>query len=280
MKQMPVDLLTYYRMGSTNLTTCWRATLTNGTVVASTTLDTDLVFDGLTYRSTAGYTATSIESSSELNPDNLEVDGFLASPSITTADIYSGLWDHAAIEIFELDHLRPWLGVNMLRSGNLGEVRAGRDKFNAELRGMMQRYSKVIGRLTTKDCTSDLGDARCKVSLAAWTVTGTVGGVTNNRTIADAGRGEFGQWFAGGKLTFTSGLNAGVGVEVKTSAPGSLELVAPAPFAIAVGDTYSVYAGCGKRFFFDCVNKFNNGANFQGFPHLPGSSIYKPGGVA
>ena len=101
----------------------------------------------------------------------------------------------------------------------------------------------------------------------------------NNRTITDPSRGEFVNHFTGGKLTFTSGANNGIGIEVKTSAGTTLELVAPAPFTIAPGDTYTAHAGCTKRFLFDCVNRFGNGVNFQGFPHLPGSSIYKPGGV-
>ena len=279
MKIMPVDLLTYYRAGSTALTTCWRATLTDGTVIASTVLDQDVVYDGVTYVSTVGYTATTVESTAELNPDNLEVDGFLSAPSITEADLYSGRWDYAAILIFELDPLRPWLGTHILRSGNLGEVRAGRGKFTAELRGMMQRYSKVIGRITTKDCTADFGDARCKVDIGPWTVSGTVASATKNRTITDPSRGEYHQHFTGGKLTFTSGANNGVAIEVKASAGPTLELVAPAPFTIAPGDTYTAHAGCTKRFWLDCVSRFGNGNNFQGFPHLPGAGIYKAGGV-
>jgi uncharacterized phage protein (TIGR02218 family) len=41
------------------------------------------------------------------------------------------------------------------------------------------------------------------------------------------------------------------------------------PNAIMVGDTYSVYPGCDKRFA-TCRNVFANGANFGGFPYVPG----------
>jgi uncharacterized phage protein (TIGR02218 family) len=51
--------------------------------------------------------------------------------------------------------------------------------------------------------------------------------------------------------------------------------------AIAVGDTFTVTAGCDKRFA-TCVQKFDNAVNFRGFPHIPGNdfvmSYPTPGG--
>ena len=41
---------------------------------------------------------------------------------------------------------------------------------------------------------------------------------------------------------------------------------------LAVGDTLQVTAGCDKRFA-TCREKFANGLNFQGFPHMPGSDF-------
>jgi hypothetical protein len=38
---------------------------------------------------------------------------------------------------------------------------------------------------------------------------------------------------------------------------------------VAIGDTYSVHAGCTKRFTEDCTTKFANALNFQGEPHVP-----------
>jgi uncharacterized phage protein (TIGR02218 family) len=280
MKTMSAALKAHYALGTTTLATCWKATLTNGTVVAATSLDRDIVFGGVTYLATSGYNPTNIDSTAELNPDNLEVAGFLASPAITDADVQSGRWDYAAIELFEVNYADLSMGTNVLRAGTLGEVRAGRATFNAELRGLMQAYSRTIVRLTTKDCTADLGDERCKKSLTTFTVVGAVGSVSGNRVIVDAARTEPVAWFTAGKLTFTSGLNTGLAMEVKSSVAGQIELHEVMPFVIAAGDSYSVYAGCTKRFAEDCIAKFANGINFRGFPHLPGSSIYKTGGVA
>lgn len=279
MKAISPALKAHYAQGTTTLATCWKATLTNGTVVAATSFDRDIVFGGVTYQAAQGYSASDIESSAELNPDNLEIQGVLASPAITDDDIHSGLWDYAAIEVFEVNYADLTQGRNLLRAGTLGEVRGGRSKFVAEMRGLLQAYTRNVVRLVTNDCTADLGDARCRVDLAAITVTGVVGTVTGNRTINDAARTEAADWFTGGKLTFTSGANTGRSMEVKRSAPGQIELAHAMYDAIAPGDTYSVYAGCTKRHAEDCIAKHNNGVNFRGFPHLPGDKIYRQGGI-
>ncbi|MBT2326132.1 DUF2163 domain-containing protein [Variovorax paradoxus] len=279
MKTLSAGLLAHYQLKTTTLATCWKATLTNGTVVACTALDHKLAIDGVDYLSTASYNPTDIESTSELSPDNLEVEGFLASPAITDSDIRSGLWDYAAIELFEVNYNDLTMGRNVLREGTLGEVKGGRSKFTAELRGMMQRYSRNIVRLITKECPEELGSPKCGLDLADFTVPGTVDSVTENRVIADAGRTEATDVFAYGKMTFTSGLNNGLGMDVKTSSAGSIELHEQMPFVIAPGDTYTVSQGCPGRFQEDCKVRFNNGINFRGFPHLPQTDIYRVGGV-
>jgi uncharacterized phage protein (TIGR02218 family) len=278
MKTMSAALKAHYALGTTTLATCWKATLTNGAVIASTSLDQDLVIDAVTYLSASSYRASNVDSSSELNPDNLELDGFLASPQISDADIYSGLWDYAAIELFEVNYRDLTTGKNILRQGTLGQVKAGRSTFTAELRGVMQAYTRTIVRLTTKHCTAELGDERCTKALGPLTVVGTVDSVSANRVLFSAVRTEAANWFTGAKLTLTSGLNSGLSMEVKSSQLGSLTLQEAMPEVVAAGDIYSVYAGCTKRFVEDCQTKHNNVINFRGFPHLPGNAAYKYGG--
>lgn len=73
-----------------------------------------------------------------------------------------------------------------------------------------------------------------------------------------------------GKVTFTSGLNINLSMEVKNYNVGLIELQLPMPYPVEVGDTYTIVAGCGKRFTEDCLQKFNNVLNFRGEPHMPG----------
>jgi uncharacterized phage protein (TIGR02218 family) len=207
----------------------------------------------------------------------METSAVKLMPAITDEDIHSGAWDYAAIELFEVNVDDLTMGKNILRSGTLGEVKGGRSKFTAELRGLMQAYSRRIIRLTTEDCTADLGDSRCKVDLSLYSFSGHVGSVTDNRVISDAARGEPDDYFTGGKLLFLTGENAGLAMDVKKSTPGLLELHERMPFEIAADDMYHVSAGCSKRAFEDCRDRFNNYVNFRGFPDVPGASVYRRG---
>jgi uncharacterized phage protein (TIGR02218 family) len=275
-KSLSNELRAHYALGTTTVARCWKATLTNGNVVAGTSHTEDITFDGVVYRSAVGYNTSDIESSFNLSPDNLELEGVLASPAITDEDIRTGKWDYAAIEFFEVNYADLTMGRNVLRVGTLGEVKGGRSKFTAELRGLTQKLSRRIIKLTTKDCQHDLGDSRCQVNLASHTVTGSVtSGITNNRQFTDSVRTETTDRFTGGKITWLTGANAGLSMEVKRStAAGLIELHEQMPYTIIVGDTYSMYTGCKKRLTEDCIATFNNAVNFGGFPHLPLSDVY------
>jgi uncharacterized phage protein (TIGR02218 family) len=274
-----VALKAHYALGTTTLARCWKATLTNGTVVTATAHDRDIEYpvgSGVIYLSTAAYTPSDVESGSDLSPDNLELEGFLASPHIVASDVQTGLWDYAAIEDFEVNYMDLTMGRNLIRSGTLGEVHTGLATFRAELRGLMQAYSRRIVRLTTKECTADLGDARCGVNLVPFTVTDLAVQVAiDRRNFANESLTDVVDYYTGGVVRFTSGLNEGLSMEIKRSpGDGTIELQQQMPFDIAEGDEFEIVAGCQKRFAEDCIAKFANGVNFRGFPHLPGSRVY------
>ncbi len=72
-----------------------------------------------------------------------------------------------------------------------------------------------------------------------------------------------------GAVVFSSGLNANVRATVKSVSVGSaLNLMYPLPFAPSVGDAFVVFAGCDHTLA-TCQTRFNNVANFRGFPFVP-----------
>jgi uncharacterized phage protein (TIGR02218 family) len=150
--------------------------------------------------------------------------------------------------------------------------------FTAELQGLSQRLAEDTGRLYTATCSADLGDGRCGVDLtsATWRGSGTVTVMTATSAFNASGLDDFADgWFTAGKLTFTSGANAGLAVEVKlhrVAAAVTLELWQAMPQPIAAGDSFIVTAGCDKRFA-TCHDRFNNIVNFRGFPHIPGNDF-------
>ena len=77
-------------------------------------------------------------------------------------------------------------------------------------------------------------------------------------------------YFANGLVTFTSGANTGQSMEVREFSTKRFGLFLPMTSVITVGDSFTVIAGCDKRFD-SCVGKFNNALNFRGEPHVPGT---------
>jgi uncharacterized phage protein (TIGR02218 family) len=254
----------------TELATCWRITRRDAVVLGFTDHPADLTIAGLLYQSALGYSATDVVTSGDLAVDNLNLQGFIDSPSITEPDLMAGIWDFAEVEIFEVIVSDLSAGIRQLRRGRIGEVSLGRSVFEAELRGLAQAFSQQLCELTSPTCRAALGDARCGVDLGPITVTGAVTSVTSPRVWTDSTRAEAADYFTFGKLTWTSGANAGYAMEIKTHASGGvMTLQLPMPYTLAVGDGYSLEPGCDKLLA-TCIAKFSNVDNFRGEPHRPG----------
>lgn len=288
MKTVSAGLAAHLASETQTLATCWLVTLVNGgspiPVYGFTDHNENLVIDAVTYEAATGYTATDIASKSNLDVDNLDIQGLLSSPSITEDDLRAGLWDYAHFQIFQVNYSDLSQGKMYQRVGNLGQITVDREQFRAELLGLMQRYQTSIGEKTSPGCRATLGDSRCGVnllgspaltfsatvdSIAADDITITASALTQpspgigSPTVAESGYFEY------GKLTFTSGLNAGRSMEVKQYAQGVVTLHLPMPYQVTAGDTFNVSAGCDKRLT-TCRDKFNNVVNFRGEPWLAG----------
>ena len=270
MKTVPAALNTHVQLTTTTLATCWKLTSTGGTVLGFTDHPTDLVVSSVTYKASTGYTPSTVQSTAGLSVDNLEVQGLLSATGITEADVRAGKWDYASIEVFLVNWNSLADGIIKLRKATLGEIKLGRQSFDGEIRGIFQAYSRQIVELYSPGCRADLGDSRCGVTIASFTVTGTLTAVTSRRVFADSARTEANNYFRGGLLTWTGGANAGRAMEVKAWTLGTtlFELVLPMPSAVAIGDTYSVHAGCDKTIA-TCRDVFNKVVNFRGEPYVP-----------
>jgi uncharacterized phage protein (TIGR02218 family) len=72
-----------------------------------------------------------------------------------------------------------------------------------------------------------------------------------------------------GTITFSSGVNAGVSSNIKNVVSGTaLMLNYPLESAPSPGDTFTAYWGCDHTQA-TCASRFNNLANFRGFPYVP-----------
>jgi uncharacterized phage protein (TIGR02218 family) len=248
----------------------------DGVTLGFTDHDVAVTFDGLTYEAVTGFTATEVQSTLGLAVDNLTVLGALSSATINEHDLAAGLYDNAAIEIWRVNWAAPDMRV-LLRKGNLGEVKRGHSAFQAEVRGLAHLLNQPVGRAYGYSCDADLGDARCTIDLTdpRYRGVGTVAAISDPRRFTASGLDGFAdQWFAGGKLTWTSGANSGRAMEVKrhgvVGAHASIELWQQMSESVALGDAFVVTAGCDKQFT-TCKAKFDNAVNFRGFPYMPGN---------
>ncbi len=241
--------------------TCWLATLKSGTKYRFTDHDADIVISGYTtpndilngtYAAATGFTAAAIATSDALNVDNTEAQSVLVSPAITVADLLAGLWNDARIVIFQVNWADLTMGPLYQRVGFLGEVSTGRTMFKAELRGLMQKYTASLCELTSSSCRANLGDARCKKDLTAFTVTGTLTGVNvDNVTVYDTSRVE-------------AGPSGGVAITGITNANPGVVTMANASLALVDGEVVTI-SGVGGMLPVNAVTVAHNpsGATFQ-----------------
>jgi uncharacterized phage protein (TIGR02218 family) len=278
MRAIPAELQDRLDSGVTTLCRCWRITRRDGVVQGFTDHDEDVLLDGIVCRAGTGLTGSEATHMLGLAVGGSEISGALSDAALGEDDLAAGLYDAAAIEVWLVDWSAPHLFL-LLAKGVLGEVRRDGLAFTAELRGLSHRLAEESGRLFTATCAADLGDARCGIDLndPAFRGGGTVTALLATAAFTASGLSGFADGrFTGGRLTFDSGANAGLSVEVKThraiDAVVTLTLWQAMPQPLAADDAFTVTAGCDKRFE-TCVGRFSNAVNFRGFPHIPGNDF-------
>jgi uncharacterized phage protein (TIGR02218 family) len=243
----------------------------DSTVYRFTDCDKNIEYDGDVYFSLGSGTISALEQTSELNPDNFDFEAILTESGISKTDVIAGLFDFADIKIHIINRESTADGTVKLIRGKLGQVQSPDNKSaTIEFRSLTQLLSEGIGRTYTHECDADLGDARCGVTLASYTHPGTITYVENNGEFRDLSQNEVNDYFSYGLLTWTSGNNSGISMEVKEYlATGKIfKLMSPMPFGVQVGDGYSVYKGCDKTK--TACKTYDNILNFRGFAEIPG----------
>jgi uncharacterized phage protein (TIGR02218 family) len=275
MKTLAVALQAHFDSGATTLAWCWRIERNDDVVFGFTDHDRVLDFGGVTYEPDSGFAASEVRSGTDLAVDAQDAEGVLTSDTITETDILDGRWDNAAVEVWRVN----WQAVSqrvLMRRGAIGQVRRGRLAFVAEVRSLAHLLNQTVGRTFQHACDAELGDARCGVDLddPEFKAAGSVSAVSGDGSFAASGLGGFAAgWFALGRLTWTSGLNAGRVAEVANhhvvAGARRLTLLEAPVRPISVGHGFVVRAGCDKRLE-TCRERFANVVNFRGFPHIPG----------
>ena len=268
MKTATANFITHLSQEVTTLAWCWKVTRKDNQVFGFTTHDRDIVLEGVTYQAQTSVMGSSYASSSGGAVDNMDVTGSIDSVLITHEDIAKGFWDNAQIELYVVNWANISHGKIVISKGHLGNIRSkiGPDTFVAEVRSLMQALQQPIGRTFKRRCDANFADARCGLDELTFTLSGSITVATSKTQFT----GSTAPTQPGGKLTWTSGLNNGAISQVKHAAAGVIYLLQPAPFAVQVGDTFTVTAGCDKNRN-TCRDVYSNIINFRGFPDIPGT---------
>lgn len=272
MKTIPAAFQAHLDSGAAFLATLWKVTRVDGVIHRYTDHDQPLTVGGFVYESVAGYTRSAITSSADMAVDSLELQSIHQDATLSETDLRAHKYQGAEVLISLCVYTDLSIPPVDVRIGWLGQTTLGDKTYSLELRGLTDRLQQTIGRVYGRDCDADLGDSRCGVDLTLpeHNATGTVATVVSDSKFTDPARTET-KWTAG-TLTWTSGDNNGVRMEVKKAdGAGNIELWQPMPKPIAVDDTYEIQAGCQKRRLEDCVAIYNNAPNFRGFDTTPGT---------
>jgi hypothetical protein len=161
-------------------------------------------------------------------------------------------------------------GIVTIFYGTVGEVDVGRSQCVLTIYSHLKKLANPLPRnLFQASCVHTLFDQGCTLNGASFAVTGTVSSLGsqanefNSSIAAPAGSGTY----ALGRIVMTSGASEGYARTVRSWSSGLFTLIAPFPFGVAPGDSFTAYPGCDKSF--GTCAAFQNQPNFGGCLSIP-----------
>lgn len=228
-------------------------------------------YPGITFKHTTGLSASKLEHPQGVDPSNIEVEVFISSAGLNESDIQAGKWDHGTCRIFTTNALALHMGQMIEADGFFTEFTKLGRIYRTELRGKMEAFRQVIGKVTEPLCDAVHGDARCGRDLVALgeVHSTTITSVTSQKVFRATGLSQGAGYFNNAKGLFTSGDNSGFPFRVDTWNESTKEfsLRTDAPFLPEVGDGITVERGCELRES-DCITR-NNALNYRGWADIP-----------
>lgn len=138
------------------------------------------------------------------------------------------------------------LGTVRLFTGEMGEIIASEITADAKINSLLNLLNvNMPKRLVQSSCPYTFGGAECGINRASYTKSSTATTGSTATTILCSIADAF-YTYNFGVLKFTSGINSGISRTVKAWSPNCAVLTAPFPNAPAVGDAFTISAGCSK----------------------------------
>ncbi len=161
-------------------------------------------------------------------------------------------------------------GIVTIFYGTVGEIDVGRSQAVITIYSHLKKLANPLPRnLFQAGCVHTLFDQGCTLASSSFAVAGTVSSpgsapnMFNSAVAAPAGSGTY----ALGRVVMTSGRSQGYARTVRSWSAGAFALIAPFPFGVGIGDSFTAYPGCDKSF--GTCSAFQNTANFGGCLSIP-----------
>jgi uncharacterized phage protein (TIGR02218 family) len=262
---------------------CYTLILRNGTALAYTNVDVPIALNGYVYLANS----VLIDGLKFKCSVGLAVDQQQITISARSTDLLAGVPLLAAVRNGALDGCEiqreraffaswgaPPVGSVVLFKGRVSTVdKVGRASAQITVASDLTLLDINMPRnLYSPSCVHVLFDTGCGLTRNSFAAAGTVGPGATNATIPWSGAAAA---YEQGTILFTSGVNAGVSANIKSAGAGALTLNYPLLNAPASGDSFTAYQGCDHTQA-TCQSKFNNLANFRGFPYVPPPTYAMP----
>lgn len=163
-KTASAGMKTQIALQHTRFTGCMLVIRRDGDVQGFTEFDEPLLIDlgdgnGLiTYRAVPGYDRSAIKSTNTFAADNLNVKGFLDLLFFPRDDILAGKYGYAEVKVFFVNWDNLSNGIVRMRRGYFRDITVLESSFEAQLHGLLSRYSEGIVGSFTPNCRADFGD--------------------------------------------------------------------------------------------------------------------------
>lgn len=252
--------------------------------------------NGEVYKSNQGYEATQIVIESTATSAVWDLTGFFNVAGIDRDQVASNFMDNARVFYFATDWSAPVEDEEQLSLGIMGKTDIEDEQYKIEVMGLIDATTQSVGASFSPLCPWTLFDenldgdvipasrSRCRGPraapdgplIAAYTVTGSVTGVTSQKVFTDSTRAEAAGYFDYGHIRFTTGDNAGLPSYTikKHEAGGVITLYDATHYQVTVTDEYELVPGCDKTKA-TCEIKFGNAVNNGGFEDMAPPEAYR-----
>ncbi len=257
----------------TTLAFLWRLTRLDGVVLGFTSHDRPIRAGGITHVARPGMTPSAITLEDGFRTETMVVSGALSADSMRGADLESGRWHGASVDLHVCDWRQPEATMLRLASGRIGDVvrreQGSGGRFSVELLSEMSALLRGGPPRCSAMCRASLGDGRCQVDMDSRTSTAIAMRIEEDWVRLQHAPAEP-DHYAHGILRVLDGPHAGIDRPVLRVEGPDVQLAERLP---ALGEgrwRIRLREGCDRRFE-TCVTRFDNALQFSGEPHVPGT---------